>query len=825
MAIRKTSSTTRLPQSLLEQIEGSAQHNHSHHGSRKVSRKDLRKQDRQERKQKKSEFFSRNPRKRPAEAEQVDSTQRKKPRTDIPNPTPPPPPHAPRNTPSVVNTSKGKGRMVTRPSTSSSRDYAPPTSSRPPHEDKEDRYIAYLESKLRAGGKKKHKEEDDGLDDLLNFADSIALQGRQAYTPNIQVENTRDSDIYGESEGTASEDSEQYSEDDSWGDEWGGIEQSSNSDEREEPEPNVASTDPLPSQSPAASSTAYIPPHLRQSQASQDESLAKLTRQLKGQLNRMSEQNIAIILSGVEDIYRTNGRNDVTTTLTNLIIDGICSHSTLLDSYVVLYAAFVSSLHKIIGIEFAAHFVQTVISKYEQHYRDVAESIEDVSKDGKECTNLMVLISELYNFQVISCLLVFDIIKAVLQDDLSELKIELLLKLLRNSGQQLRQDDPTALKDIIQTVQDKVSNQDGDLSSRTRFMIETLTNLKNNKLKRNITQNQGASAVERMKKFLSGLSKTKHILSHEPLRVSLEDLHSADKRGKWWLVGAAWSGNPLVERQEEFQKVVQEDQSVEEQKETDLVKLARSQGMNTDIRKGIFVVLLSSADYLDACERLGQLKLTEVQQREIFRVILHCCGQEKSYNPYYTLVGQQLCKTAHSHKITLQYMLWDFLRELGESNVGGAAMTKISEDFDNFSSGAIAKSRMQNVCKAYAWWIAKDCINLNALKPLDFTRLKAQTRSFLRDLLINVFVNSQRAAPVIGNSLDSITFTRNRNAIEEIFIKATRVQNVAMGLVYFMSEALIKESDGRGGLDKFIKWAAEVAQETLRTGIDVVPVL
>lgn len=43
---------------------------------------------------------------------------------------------------------------------------------------------------------------------------------------------------------------------------------------------------------------------------------------------------------------------DVTSTLTTLIIDGISSHSILLDSYVVLYAAFVSSLHKIIGIEF-----------------------------------------------------------------------------------------------------------------------------------------------------------------------------------------------------------------------------------------------------------------------------------------------------------------------------------------------------------------------------------------------------------------------------------------------------------------------------------------
>ena len=41
-------------------------------------------------------------------------------------------------------------------------------------------------------------------------------------------------------------------------------------------------------------------------------------------------------------------------------------------------------------------------------------------------------------------------------------------------------------------------------------MIETLTNLKNNKVKRNTTLNQGGEAVERMKKFLSGLGKNRH---------------------------------------------------------------------------------------------------------------------------------------------------------------------------------------------------------------------------------------------------------------------------------------------------------------------------
>ena len=56
-------------------------------------------------------------------------------------------------------------------------------------------------------------------------------------------------------------------------------------------------------------------------------------------------------------------------------------------------------------------------------------------------------------------------------------------------------------------------------------------------------------------------------------------------------MGAAWGGDPLVDKREEFAKAAVEEKA---QEESDLVKLARSQGMNTDIRRGIFVVLMSS---------------------------------------------------------------------------------------------------------------------------------------------------------------------------------------------------------------------------------------
>ena len=89
----------------------------------------------------------------------------------------------------------------------------------------------------------------------------------------------------------------------------------------------------------------------------------------------------------------------------------------------------------------AAYFVQHVVALYERHYDALRAAPGDARADpddqsetrGKECSNLIVLLSELYNFQVISCVLVYDVIRSLLDGALDEFRVELLLKLLRSA--------------------------------------------------------------------------------------------------------------------------------------------------------------------------------------------------------------------------------------------------------------------------------------------------------------------------------------------------------------------------------------------------------
>jgi nucleolar MIF4G domain-containing protein 1 len=145
-----------------------------------VSRKEERRQGRAAQKQRKAEYFSHTPnaRKRPAEEDHTESPQRKKHRQSNPENAPEvkhhvtpqqrkdkkaPPIHPTHKITSKPSEKPSQISALKKPSKSSS---APKTS--PPREDPEDVYIAYLEAQLglSKGGKKKAKEDDDGLDGM-----------------------------------------------------------------------------------------------------------------------------------------------------------------------------------------------------------------------------------------------------------------------------------------------------------------------------------------------------------------------------------------------------------------------------------------------------------------------------------------------------------------------------------------------------------------------------------------------------------------------------------------------------------------------------------
>ena len=139
--------------------------------------------------------------------------------------------------------------------------------------------------------------------------------------------------------------------------------------------------------------------------------------------------------------------------------------------------------------------------------------------------------------------------------------------------------------------------------------------------------------------------------------------------------------------------------------------------MVTDVKKAVFQAIVNSDDYLQAFEQLMRLNLKKTQQREIIRVLMHCCLNEKTYNPYYALLAQRLIKyDQQNYRYTFKYALWDYLK--------GPGLNKLEI------------KQIVNLSKLAAFLISEGDVPLHFIKVIEFeTKLSQPTSLFLHLLL------------------------------------------------------------------------------------------
>ncbi|XP_025829222.1 nucleolar MIF4G domain-containing protein 1 homolog [Agrilus planipennis] len=405
----------------------------------------------------------------------------------------------------------------------------------------------------------------------------------------------------------------------------------------------------------------------------------------------------------IEQLYMANSRNDMNHTLTNLIFEALLSPVLTPERFVIEHIMLITILHANIGVEVGAHFLQCLVKKFDEVYD------ADEPADNKILENIVQTLSHLYNFRVFDANLLYEILEK-LNTRFTERDIECILLALKSVGFSLRKDSPLNLKNLIVNIQKQAANN-SEMSKddpRVKFMLDILMAIKNNNMTK--IPNYDPTYAEHLKKLLKNfVRKGLYVFS---LNISLEDLLKADERGKWWIVGSAWTGKETGSVANNQQKV---QTNLFSQK---LLDLARKQRMNTDTRRNIFCILMSAEDYLDAFEKLLHLGLKNQQEREIIHVIVHCCLQEKSFNPYYAHLAQKFCDYDRRFQMIIKYSVWDKLKALSEC------------------SGA----QLSNMAKLLMHLFLEKGLPISTLKIMQFSELDKITLRFVRQILLGILL-------------------------------------------------------------------------------------
>lgn len=322
--------------------------------------------------------------------------------------------------------------------------------------EQDDAEIAALQKALGIKDKKKLPQafKDDGLDEIMGDLgeDSDASDGKKRKREGDEwLQRKRQKALAGGGDGDEDDDDESgdseggdvsaasYDDDDDEGS-FDGFD-----DEPEPPPPKkkvkenpyVAPVAPTATSTSTTTTKKYVPPSLRAASAStsatESESLARLRRQTQGHLNKLSEANLLTIVSEIEKLYQSHPRQNVTTTLIDVLLALICDRSSLNDSFINLHAGFIAAGYKVVGMDFGAQLVQQVVERFDVAYEEQRQQQQQAGAAGgsKEVGNLITLLSHLYNLYVVGRGLVFDYIRLFLEE-INELNTELLLKVIKS---------------------------------------------------------------------------------------------------------------------------------------------------------------------------------------------------------------------------------------------------------------------------------------------------------------------------------------------------------------------------------------------------------
>jgi len=433
----------------------------------------------------------------------------------------------------------------------------------------------------------------------------------------------------------------------------------------------------------------YVPPHLRGKQQvtvddeEENERRKIISRSLNSFLNRLSEDTLISVAQQVAKLYSSNPTPMVHELIWKNAKDVCITTPMLMVGLIPVYTACITGVHiqtgdtVQLGENILENVVMDLLDRLKASRGEASHNTDDNQKEieNKEIGNLMLFLGYLYNYGIVHCSFIYDIIRHLIEN-FSEADVECLLILLSHCGRPLRSDDPMALKEIVLLVQKKNSeNGKRSSSSRTEYMISAIMDLKNNKRKREDTV--FTEKIAKSRKILgrikasaarSGVSKSS---SEASLRISLNDIIQADTKGRWWKVGASWVGNQYRFSEDSKQEnetpafdTLASSASNLEDGDEELLKLASKFRMNTDRKRAIFCIIMGGTDCEDTFEKLCRSSMLQNRtERDTVRVLMECCGNEKSYNKFYGHLAARICEYQPQSKFSLQLAYWDIFKQ------------------------------------------------------------------------------------------------------------------------------------------------------------------
>ena len=271
--------------------------------------------------------------------------------------------------------------------------------------------------------------------------------------------------------------------------------------------------------------------------------------------------------------------------------------------------------------------VHRLVSQFRRSFR---------RNDKPKCHATLQFLAHLVNQRVVHELLALEILVLLLEHPTDD-SVELAVAFTREVGAFLTEEAPKASHTVFDRF--RAVLYEGSISVRVQYMIEVLAQTRKDQFRDHPRIPEQLDLVEEEDQITHQVGLDDELQLHEGLNVFKVDPDFVANEDMYRRMKAEILGENEEDEEEEEEEEEEDDDeddpvAIQDRTETNLVNLRRT----------IYLVIMSSLDYEECVHKLLKLRVPEDQEMELCQMVIECCSQERTYAKFYGHIGERLCK-------------------------------------------------------------------------------------------------------------------------------------------------------------------------------------
>ncbi|KAF8403851.1 hypothetical protein HHK36_011957 [Tetracentron sinense] len=353
-------------------------------------------------------------------------------------------------------------------------------------------------------------------------------------------------------------------------------------------------------------------------------------------------------------------------------------------------------------------------------------------------------IAHLVNQQVAHEIIALELLTVLLENPTDD-SVEVAVGFVTECGSLLQDLSPQGLHGIFERFRGIL--HEGEIDKRVQFLIEGLFAIRKSKFQGYPAVRPELDLVEQEDQLTHELSLEEEIDPEIALDIFKPDPQFLENEKRYEELKKNMLGEESSEDEAGSDAATDDeddDESEEEDEDEEQMKIKDETETNLiNLRRTIYLTIMSSVDFEEAGHKLLKIKLEPGQEMELCIMLLECCSQERTYLRYYGLLGQRFCMINKIHQ-----------ENFDKSFVQQYSMIHRLET-----------NKLRNVAKFFAHLLGTDALPWHVLAYIRLTEedTTSSSRIFIKILFQELsehlgirLLNERLTDPTMQDSFDSI---------------------------------------------------------------------